>query len=49
MAIVVDKRIPMTNFSLLVCPRCGSESVHHQAATLYNRSEDAEMVVRSTV
>jgi hypothetical protein len=52
MAVVIDKRTPMTDFgsvTVLVRPRCGSESIHHQAATLYDRPEDAEMVVRSTV
>lgn len=51
MAFVVDNRIQVADHgsSIQLCPRCGSESIHHQAATLYDRREDGEMVVRSTV
>jgi len=50
-ALIVEKRIPTTDRgeTILLCPRCGGESLHHQGVTSYDRSEDAELVIRSVV
>ncbi|AZO51240.1 hypothetical protein [Mesorhizobium sp. M4B.F.Ca.ET.058.02.1.1] len=33
----------------LVCPRCGSDYLHHLGAVFYDRREDAEAEVKITV
>lgn len=33
----------------MVCPRCGSDYLHHQSVTLFDRSEDAQFVSETTV
>lgn len=50
-ALIVEKRIPTTDRGemILLCPRCGGESLHHQEGASYDRGEDAELVIRSVV
>ena len=33
----------------LPCPRCGSDYLHHRGVTAFDRSEDAETVLRTSV
>ena len=49
--MIVEERIPTTDRgeTVLVCPRCCGESLHHQAVTSYDRGEDAELVIRSVL
>jgi len=50
-ALIVEKRIPTADRgeTILLCPRCDGESLHHRAVTSYDRGEDAELVIRSLV
>lgn len=33
----------------LLCPRCGADNLHHDMVTTYERAEDAETVVETTL
>jgi predicted RNA-binding Zn-ribbon protein involved in translation (DUF1610 family) len=35
--------------SLLICPRCGSDTLHHERVTSFDRAEDASQVVKTAV
>jgi hypothetical protein len=38
-----------SNRAEMLCPRCGSDYLHHQSITSFDRSEDAQVVVETTV
>ncbi len=38
-----------SNLPLLLCPRCQSRNLHHSKVTTFNREEDEEIVVVTTV
>lgn len=46
---VVKARVWSERASLLECPCCGSEYLHHAKVTIFDRGEDAETVVRTEV
>ena len=35
--------------SLLICPRCGNQTLHHEKVTVFDREEDALTVVRTEI
>ncbi len=45
----VETREWSNKASLLICPRCGSDTLHHQGVTSFDRAEDASRVVKTTV
>jgi hypothetical protein len=52
MALVSDKRIPTTDYgsvTVLLCPRCGREYLHHASATMFDRPEDGGTAKRSFI
>ena len=52
MALVSDKRISTTDYesvTVLLCPRCGGEYLHHVSATMFDRPEDGETAKRSFI
>lgn len=38
-----------TRASLLICPRCGADLLHHEGVTSFDRREDAPKVVKTSV
>ena len=52
MALVSDKRLSTTDYgsvTVLLCPRCGGEYLHHVSATMFDRPEDGETAKRSFI
>ena len=50
--LVSDKRISTTDYgsvTILFCPRCGGEYLHHVSATMFDRPEDGETAKRSFI
>lgn len=45
----VEARIWSERASLLRCPCCGSEYLHHAKVTVFDRGEDADAVARTEV
>ena len=52
MALAAEKRISTTDYgsvTVLLCPRCGGEYLHHVSATMFDRPEDGETAKRSFI
>jgi len=46
--IEIDSGYVGKDLSMLCCPRCGEIYLHHEGVISYDRSEDAEKVVKTT-